>query len=129
MAITSGSQAVGISLWLVFDADTCCRLAGLIDALAVRYGMSRFDPHVMLLGGSTVFEVAVLDAARDVAAVLPRLAIRFIGVADSEEFFRCVVLDVAEDSALMGVGVRVWVRFVTADRSPYRLYLSLVYSN
>jgi 2'-5' RNA ligase len=120
-------RAKGISLWVMPEGRAGQELAALVGGLAARLGTATFAPHVTLLPGLSGPESQVLARARDLAAGLTPLSLRFSGIDGRDEHFRCLFLRVSASPAVLEAHRRAARCFGRESEPSFDPHLSLVY--
>ena len=120
-------RAQGISLWLVPEGPEGLAISALVGELSARFGTPQFAPHVTLLGGIAASADAAVATARDLAATLSDLSIRFDGLEHSADYFRALVVRVAPDLPILDARRRAQAAFPAEPVGPFVPHLSLLY--
>jgi 2'-5' RNA ligase len=112
---------VPYSLWLLPPASVAADLQTVIDTLAYRLGTARFEPHITLVA---VDEPGMLDriARQSSVDIQPTV------VADGEEFFRSIYLEVALTPELIALHQRASA-IAGFPPAPFHPHLSLAYGS
>jgi hypothetical protein len=121
-------RARGLSLWLVPGGAAGVRLAGRIETLARALETPVFAPHVTLVGGVVRPEREVRAACADLARALPSVTIRLGAIEARQDYFRCVVVRVAESGPLRRARVAA-TRALGVAATAFAPHLSLVYGD
>lgn len=122
-------RAVGISLWLIPEAEARKRLAATIADLARRLGTPAFDPHVTLIGSLGQPADSIVAVAERLAANTAPLPLRAARVGHRSEYFRCVFLEIAADAALNDLQLQARLAFSRLSDPAFLAHLSLAYGD
>lgn len=115
------------SLWLMPPPDVAQAISEVIERLSIAYATSRFAPHLTLLGGITGSEAALRDVAAALTARLEPLPARPLGIGRTDEYYRCLFIEVALNDALLDAHVLAQRFFETYDDRPFMPHISLLY--
>jgi 2'-5' RNA ligase len=103
--------------------------ANLIREICGKYDEAPFEPHVTVYSG----EFSDLDTLRKVisAAVsgIQPFSLRILGVSCSEEYFKSLFIEFAEDPVLRGIHAKIRAGVETGSRYELVPHLSLLYSD
>lgn len=122
-------HAVGISLWLIPEAEAQQRLATTIADLARRLGTAVFEPHLTLIGSLIQPADSIVAAAERLAASTAPLRLRALRVGERPEYFRCLFLEIAADAALTDLQLRARMAFSRLSDPAFLPHLSLAYGD
>ncbi len=121
--------ASGVLLWLVPELSCEVRLAEIIDGLSQEWGTPRFAPHVTLLGNVRGSESEVLAEAERLAAKLDPVALGFLELDWSDQFYRAFYLVVEKEPALLRAHAAAAEAFRRSPDPSYFPHLSLAYGD
>lgn len=123
------ATASGLSLWLVPELSCEARFVRIIDELGRQWGTPRFAPHVTLLGSVSGIEDQILAESERLAAQLDPVALRFLELGWSDQFYRAFYVVVEKQPPLLrahAAAARVFRRSPDPDYLPH---LSLAYGD
>ena len=114
------------SLWLLPDDDRW--LTERLASLAAAHDGPVFAPHLTLLGSVFGPPAALQEQTASLAAQLSPLRLPTAGVHGSEEWFRCITLQVDKRPPLQEARERAEEIF-GADARPWTPHISLLYGH
>ncbi len=115
-----------LSLWATPKIHDARVFGEWIEQLAATTGTAVFAPHVTLVGS--------VPPSADVAPIERALAgfgafdVTLVGLADSDQHFRCITVLAAADPPLLDLRSAL-VAACDADSTPYEPHLSLLYAD
>jgi len=116
-------------LWLTPTESVLRQLQALIDSLAHEHGGPSFEPHVTLLS-------RLQGNAPDIEAAIARLAAGFTPFTLrcptldwSDEFYRCLHLNVEKDPCLISLYDRARTEIPHAASKDFAPHVSLIYGH
>lgn len=117
----------GSALWLLPEEPMFSLLADEISRLSQRFFTPLFGPHVTLVGGITAPEDEAVAESALVARLIKPFRIELGEVGYSEEYFRCLFINVIPDDSLIKAHRTAYEAFDPQDEAAYMPHLSLVY--
>ena len=117
------------SLWLLPAEPDAAALRELQAPLRARWGGPRFPPHLTLLGSLGAPPDRLLPIAASLAASLPPLTLRVVGVEAGERFFRCVYLRTTAPAPLRSLRGAAGAALGEAPRPGFLPHVSLLYAD
>jgi Cyclic phosphodiesterase-like protein len=118
----------GHALWLLPEAATFARLAGVVEQLARAHGGPLFEPHVTLLSGIALEGEELLGRARALALDLGPAAVVLAGASHRAKYYQALFLEV-EGGDLHRARVRAAAAMGIAPPPDYRPHVSLLYGD
>ena len=117
------------SLWLMPSDEVYHRLKQIIFQLSQRFSSPAFEPHVTLLGRLEGTETDLCSKARILARKLKPVLIRLGEVDYTNEYFRCLFVQVALSQSISKAYRMSMETFQAGKRSEFMPHLSLVYAD
>ena len=127
MSLDVNPVGKGYALWLAPAEPMFSLLAGQIARLARECSTSQFDPHVTLLGGITLSEEEALARSAALALGLRRFRVELGDMGYSDEYFRCLFVNVLPRESILNARQAVCEAFGIRNDGPYTPHISLVY--
>ena len=116
-------------LWLTPTESAGRALRELIESLAQQYGGPEFEPHITLLsrlqGSATDIESKVAQLAAEFAPV----TVHCPTLGGSEEYYRCLYLNVEKNGALVSLYEQARASLPHAGGKDFSPHISLVYGD
>jgi 2'-5' RNA ligase len=117
------------SVWIVPPKDVYDRLAQLIARLSARHAAPLFEPHVTLLGSSTVSKDAALSRVSELAGLLKPFQVRLTEISYRDEYFRALFIGVEQTKEVMKANAKARSLFNLPPDVGYMPHLSLLYGD
>ena len=117
------------SLWLMPTGEIRQRLAGTILDLSREYATPAFAPHVTLAGGIVGPAREVSSKMRDLARRIPPFTVRLVAVDGLEEYFRCLLVNLATTRPVMFANEAAREVFHLERQPAFMPHLSLLYGS
>lgn len=120
-------KRIPCSLWLLPALPVQSELARRIENLGLRLSTPRFEPHMTLTAPVDLLEGEIIAAAREIAASLAPLTIRFDGIGQTDAYFRCLFLRAEKRRDLLAAHEHACAQLGRAPEADFMPHLSLVY--
>lgn len=122
------TRARGYSLWLVPSDEEYVAVHKTIRELSQQHNTQPFEPHITLLGKLQGDCQEISNVSNRLASQVPPLQVRTLGVDSSEEYFRCIFLDLERTPGLLRAN-RLAREFFGRETDPlYKPHASLLYA-
>jgi 2'-5' RNA ligase len=116
-------------LWLTPAESALRELQTLIDSLAKEYGGPSFEPHITLLSRLAGSAAEIETSVAELADCFVPLSVRCPTLGWSDEYYRCLYLNVEGDTALVSVYDRASARIPHALSKDFQPHISIAYGN
>lgn len=121
-------SAIGYSIWLEFDINSASLIRQIIENLSSKFNSPLFDPHLTLLPGIEDDENELISHFSHFVRDLSSFQIEIESVEHSDEFYKCVFLEVKKSNELMDLYSNSKLFFKKEGDKIFNPHISLIYA-
>ena len=125
--MASGNAGEGYSLWLIPAKPLYSTLKEKILELGSNYNAPEFEPHMTLVGNIRMGVETAIANTKALAAGMARVPGSFSGLGNSEDYFKCVYIEIKKTDYLMRYNREARKVFGTVRQGTYEPHISLIY--